>query len=112
MIAYKLIGVLEQDVKFEAAYCKFFPVPYIALFQEYPSENTRVLLCRAADPDREQNYHLAQLQHIGFDGSDETMGHYVTVYEGRSEQEVVERLEKNLAAASVLQRIVSSEDRA
>lgn len=100
---YILIRSKDQQKIMTAAYCKFFfPEPYIALFEDYPSADTRVLVCRRAEEGRQYGYREMELCSVEPGGSRKQIGRYVTVCECRSEQEAVNRVQENVRGASAL----------
>lgn len=100
---YLLLRSDDNSPYFNAAYCKFYGiVPYVALFEQYPSTDTRVLLCRKVEEGRPYGHRLLELHGIDQDGKRENLGQYVAVYEGRSEEEVNNRLSDNLTANAAL----------
>lgn len=107
MKAYELIREKDKKRIFEAAYVKhYFGGQYCALLEDYPTADTRVLLCKKVqETDKSYGYLLCYLE--GHDISGERkIGFYVTVGEVGSEQEAEVKLKAILSGNARINKIV------
>lgn len=110
MKPYKLIRQKDSQPVFAATYAKHFrDGDYCALMEEYPSDNTRVLLCRkVSENEKGYGFRLCRLISHGTNREEKVIGYYVSMCETRSEQEAQDKLKANLSGndliASVLKK--------
>lgn len=94
MNTYQLIRNKDNKRIFSGAYVKhLMDGAFCAILEEYPSDNTKVLLCRRVN-EREQDfgYLLCRLVKPNQNADEKVIGFYVTMGTVRSEQEAIERL--------------------
>lgn len=103
---YQLIQKKTGKIDFQAQYCKYYPsIPYCALFEEYPSEDTRVMVCRnVTNDDRDYGYRLCSLILHRPDSSTGEIGDFVVIGQVRSEQEATEKIQANIMGNNLLHR--------
>ena len=54
---YELIRAKSGNLYMEGAYCKYYyQLPYAALFEEYPAEQTKVVLLRRVEENEQNNF--------------------------------------------------------
>lgn len=56
----------DGTLAFEAAYCQYFAdfYPYLALYEIYPAQNTRILICRKTEEDRPDALDLSNTEKV------------------------------------------------
>lgn len=104
VVPYQLIRVKSGKVVFEAAYVKYYPgANYCAMFERYPSSQTKVLICRKVEPNEDQyGFRLCKLVSRGQDNSENQIGFYVQESTVASEKEANERLEQNMKGVTAI----------
>lgn len=105
---YELIRTKDNKSIFAATYAKhIYGGAFCALMEEYPSDNTRVLLCQRVEKDPDYGYRLHHLVSHGMGGGAKTIGHYVTMGEVRSEQEAVAKVDAHIKGTMAIAELLS-----
>ncbi len=65
-VTYYTLTRQDGTKAFEAEYCQYFAeyYPYIALYESYPSQGTRILICKKTDEDRPDALNLANTEKV------------------------------------------------
>lgn len=110
--AYQIIQEKTGKVLFEGAYVKYYPnVPYCAVFEEYPSEETRIWVCKKVPDGKDvYGYRQCRLVSCGLDHSSQTIGQYVKVCEVASEKEATQKIIANLKNTVALQKLLTQKE--
>lgn len=103
---YELIRVKDSHSTFSATYAKYiYGGAFCALLEEYPSDDTRVLMCQRVEEKPEYGYRLHRLVSNG--GGGKTIGYYVTLGEVRSEQEAMTKIDAHIRGTIALAELLS-----
>lgn len=107
MKAYVLKRDTNKEVMFEAAYAKHYYEGYCALFENYPANDTRVLLCRRL-PKQDQSYKhnlMALIQQYP-DGESRICGYFVIIREVASEEDATRVMQENISGVTAMNQIL------
>lgn len=108
---YQLIRVNNGNISFSAAYAKYYlEHPYVALFEEYPAAQTRILVCQRVPEDATHyGLRLCKLVSSGNAGTKNVIGHYVAIATVSTEKEALEKIQihekGNAEAKSILETL-------
>ena len=110
---YELVRAQSGSPYMDAAYCKYYPkVPYVAVFEEYPAEHTKVVVFRkvdAVDTIQLTNRNICKLIAHKPDGTSQLIGHYKPVSTVTTEKQATEAVTKHIQSCGFLQRTLGGE---
>lgn len=105
---YELIRTKDSKMIFAASYAKhIMGGAFCALLEEYPSNDTRVLLLQRVEEDRDCGYLKNSLVSTGAGGKQKTIGYYISLGEVRSEQEAIARANAHINGTTALANLIA-----
>lgn len=107
-VAYQLIRDTDKKIVFEGAYTKYYAdTPYCAIFERYPAELTRVMICKKiGEEDTSHGYRPCHLISQGVSSPSITIGRYVPCGDAINEKDAEEKVLANLKANILFQNIL------
>lgn len=99
---YELSPVTAKEApKFLGEYCKYFPDrQHIALFAQYPAQETEVLICRKC------NLEGSNLQYLLKTSSGKEIGFYTPVATVYSEEEAIAWVQRSQEGDALLRKLL------
>ncbi len=110
---YVVINPNNNEPAFQGDYTKYYPDhPYMAIFEEYPSTQTRIWICeRLSAPEKQgSNKQLRLLMVRQPDGQLKILGHFIHLSTVQTEQEANDKIQSLIRGDSLLMEILMTGD--
>ena len=111
VLPYALIRDKDNELMFEASYVKHYAEGFCAMFEQYPSSCTKVLLCKKLT-FRDSSYGFNLMRLVRRDNADEStnIGYYTQLALTTSEENATKLIQCEVAAELAIRTILEGSE--